>query len=82
MTYTQFVKDYIEKQDYGEPIFAEAACRVNKKTLECTRAYHDDPCWSTPKKPVEIPVERRDVFTRRKELWELEGETLSPEEKD
>lgn len=23
MTYTQFVKDYIEKQDYGEPIFAE-----------------------------------------------------------
>lgn len=58
--------------DNGEPLFTEAACRVDKKTLECTRAPHGDPCWATPKKPVEIPAERRGVFTRRKELWELE----------
>lgn len=56
--------------DNGETIYANATCRVDKKTLSCDIYASTDFRMFTRKKIVQIPKERENVFIP----WTVEGQ--------
>ena len=60
--------------DNGEGFTGGACVSVDKGTMLCQHCAHDDPCWNTPKRKIEIPKERSDVFMKQRIYYGIDNE--------